>query len=623
MHYLLSASIVLLFAWPACYFLLRHSNRFGLNRWLLLAVIGMVALLPLVTLQSPLPEASSTLQGTIDYVVSGPATAPVMSVEELAPVDQSFTKSPAESVAESTNTAFAFSWSGAYLIGLILFLAVLAFRLVALLTLHLRSRPNGDASYRLLHLSAKPGQAFTFGTQLYFSIDVPDGPDFDHVLAHERVHARQGHSFDILVSELLLCLFWFHPVAWWLRGKLRANLEYLVDAAVISGGTNRRAYQLALVRQSQHQHLALALPFSEPTLKGRIARMTGLPQHRVVALLATLALLFWVGIAGLVVYGTATPDYREGEPFVEYYAEVLPDSIYAFDLYAKRVPTINEFYQIRAILKQIPGTELYLWKDEIIDEYRMELHHGRKIAKLERFGVEGEHFVLRDYRLGLVTDAWQEQVQQGHLKAVGSLTPMAETCMCHPEIPNDDEYTMCMYSDKYISSPQDRQYNRLRSDEKLLVKVNGVEIPLLPPNITQTISSKEDMFLFDNNSVAPIQWEPGQYFPPLKPHPSNRMAALLGCTGSKRCPRSIEGIRDFTQEQAVALIEEHVAVDYVPVRVFHNDVEVELATVMQKKWKPNSLFQIGYRTDDQLAKYGYVIQLIDDGPAKTFHSIWK
>ena len=88
---------------------------------------------------------------------------------------------------------------------------LLLLRLTSLLTLHLRSRPK--SGYRELAAGAATGQAFTFGRTVYVSPDLPGTADFGHVLQHERVHARQLHSLDILLSEVFLCLFWFHPVA--------------------------------------------------------------------------------------------------------------------------------------------------------------------------------------------------------------------------------------------------------------------------------------------------------------------------------------------------------------------------------------------------------------------------
>jgi len=395
MTFLLPATILLFAVWPAYALLLRYSERYVLNRLLLLLAMVAVCALPFVPFASPAPVATETIRGTIEYVEQ--ATQPSV---EILPAEQvayngdaegtPYTEPRGDATGVTVNTLNLIYFGGAA----VLFL-VLGFRLLFLFVLHLRSRPNGDGSYRLLHPGARPGQAFTFLHNVYFSIDVPDGPDFDHVLTHECIHARQAHTVDILLSEVFLCLFWFHPTAWWLRNQLRANLEFLVDHAVISGGANRRDYQLALLRQSQGaQGLALALPFSEPSLKSRIARLTGLPEYRVIAVLAAVAVVFWLGVTVLVVRGTVpmTADYathqlnRHGKPtateflYSTHFAQPLPDKIESFELHFKRLPTTDEYVQIKSILSHIPHTNFNIYHPCYGDEerYVMQLSHYLK-----------------------------------------------------------------------------------------------------------------------------------------------------------------------------------------------------------------------------------------------------
>ena len=53
--------------------------------------------------------------------------------------------------------------------------------------------------------------------------------DLKEILHHEKAHARNLHSMDVLLSELISALFWINPCVWLLKNHLRANLEYLAD----------------------------------------------------------------------------------------------------------------------------------------------------------------------------------------------------------------------------------------------------------------------------------------------------------------------------------------------------------------------------------------------------------
>lgn len=399
MNYLLSASILLLAIWPMYHLLLQYSDRYVLNRFLLLLAIVVVITLPFVSFTSPVPEVSETLQGTITYLEEGVLTGGASVDPEPKAV---YHDEAGEEILIASPITITFNLlPKIYYLGLGFLTLVLGFRLLFLLSLHLRSRLSSDGRYRMLHQGASSGQAFTFGTTLYFSADVVNGPDFDHVLAHESIHARQGHSLDIFLSELFLCVLWFHPAAWWLRAKMRANLEYLVDKAVIAGGADRRDYQLALVRQSQATYgLALTLPFSEPSLKSRVARMTGMSEYRVISIVATVALLFWLGVAAMVVKGEAAVEtayntfqfddgvlHQVDRPlsateflYATYFAQPLPEKINSFELYFRRLPTPDEYLQIKSILQRIPHTNFSIYEpcNGTPGAYIMQLSHYLK-----------------------------------------------------------------------------------------------------------------------------------------------------------------------------------------------------------------------------------------------------
>jgi hypothetical protein len=420
MSTLLTASVLLLLLWPAYAILLRYSERYVLNRFLLVLAMVAVCALPFVSLQSPAPAITQSLHGTIEYVEQTTyQSLAVVPEEEAVAVSSDLVEPKGGSVDRAAVQVPTTSL--VYLGGVGLLLLLLGGRLLLLLALHLRSRLSSHGRYRLLHAGATSGQAFTFGTTLYFSADVVNGPDFDHVLAHERVHARQGHSLDVFLSELFLCIFWFHPTAWWLRAKMRANLEFLVDKAVLSAGADRRNYQLALVRQSQGvRGLALTLPFSEPSLKSRIVRMTGMPEYRVVGIIATVALLFWLGMAAMVVKGgqeegsddffefTATVLQGEDNPisateflYTACLRETLPEKINSFELYFRRLPTPDEYLQIKSILQRIPHTNFSIYEpcNGTPGAYLMQLSHYLKQEAVFRNPLrEGDllpsHFVF-------------------------------------------------------------------------------------------------------------------------------------------------------------------------------------------------------------------------------------
>lgn len=479
MSTLLIASILLLLLWPAYALLLRYSDRYALNRCLLLLVMVAVAILPFVSLDSPVPQITQSLQGTIEYVEQSTYQSLTVVPEEKAVYVSSNAAEPYGPVERAAAQVPTRSLVYAVGVGLMLFL--LCGRMLLLLVLHLRSKVDDREGYRLLHKGASGGQAFTFGSNIYFSEDVPDDPDFEHILTHERVHARQLHTVDILLAEAFLCLFWFHPVAWWLRTQMRANLEYLVDKAVVNQGADRRSYQIALVRQSvAAQGLALALPFSEPSLKRRISRMTGLPEYRVVGMLAAVALTFWLGVAMLVVNGNAT-DFTKTIGISNEVSLAVPDlgeliaehtqpnvsGIESFSLYLRRLPTPYEYTQIQQMLGALDHTELSIYEPCGAKEgsYGLQLSHWLNTEAQLPFYLMEDEILDNHYVFKLEPNGALNSVPKTPHVSAGYFTPKVLLTV----IDENDSFTLNIHLPDYRDD---------LANEEIAVFINGERMPL-------------------------------------------------------------------------------------------------------------------------------------------------
>ena len=94
------------------------------------------------------------------------------------------------------------------------------------------------------------------------------------ILAHERGHIRQHHSWDIVFVEVLTALQWFNPVVWLLRRDLRTIHEYEADASVLSSGSDMSQYIQLLMRKAMGTKASiLANGINNSTIKKRIYMM--------------------------------------------------------------------------------------------------------------------------------------------------------------------------------------------------------------------------------------------------------------------------------------------------------------------------------------------------------------
>lgn len=76
-----------------------------------------------------------------------------------------------------------------------------------------------------------------------------DASELRCILAHELAHVRRRDHVVRWLEWLACAAFWWNPVAWWARGRLRASEELCCDAlAVAATSAEPRAYAGALLR---------------------------------------------------------------------------------------------------------------------------------------------------------------------------------------------------------------------------------------------------------------------------------------------------------------------------------------------------------------------------------------
>jgi uncharacterized protein (TIGR03435 family) len=100
------------------------------------------------------------------------------------------------------------------------------------------------------------------------------------VLEHERGHVRRRDPLVRFVALVNRCIFWFHPLAWWLENRLAVLAEEDCDAAVIASGHDPRDYSEYLIRQARAvERAGTRIAFAGAALGG------GVLSHRIQRLL--------------------------------------------------------------------------------------------------------------------------------------------------------------------------------------------------------------------------------------------------------------------------------------------------------------------------------------------------
>jgi GWxTD domain-containing protein len=118
----------------------------------------------------------------------------------------------------------------------------------------------------------------TYGSTFLFPADWPQWNVFkrDAVLLHEVTHVRR-HDFHIhLLADIFRSVFWFNPMAWWLRRELLELAEAACDDEAIRKVGDRMSYAEVLIEFASKGSVAgfAGVPMaSGRTVAGRVERM--------------------------------------------------------------------------------------------------------------------------------------------------------------------------------------------------------------------------------------------------------------------------------------------------------------------------------------------------------------
>lgn len=159
-------------------------------------------------------------------------------------------------------------WSG------VLFLATrFLLQLGSIIRLHIQCSKSTIQGTRV-HLLKKENGPFSFFRWIFIYPQSHTESEISEIITHEETHARQYHSVDVLISELMCTFCWFNPFIWLMKREVRGNLEYMADHRVLETGHDSKSYQYHLLGLAHHKAAAnLSNSFNVLPLKNRIKMM--------------------------------------------------------------------------------------------------------------------------------------------------------------------------------------------------------------------------------------------------------------------------------------------------------------------------------------------------------------
>ena len=204
------------------------------------------------------------------------------------------------------------------LVGTLLLSIRLLWQLFSIISIKSRSEKRSLFGYLFYHLKHKI-TPFSFFNWIFVNTDAHNEKELKQILLHEHTHARQWHSLDILLVEMLRIAFWWNPIVWFMKRDIAINLEYLADEAVLQEGVETTEYQYHLLQLTNHETaVQIVNNFNVSQLKQRIIMMNKnkSPMRKLAKYLSVLPLV--------LLFITANSMYAQTNEMQETSKEIAP-----------------------------------------------------------------------------------------------------------------------------------------------------------------------------------------------------------------------------------------------------------------------------------------------------------
>jgi hypothetical protein len=253
--YLAKASAIIALFLGVYLIFLKRETLFWWNRLFLISGLGAAILLPLFPFKRWVTISVSQIEVPIQAIL----TPPDIQVSQVNVLGQFLV--------------------GIYLMGVVIGFLLLAHQLWKVISL-IKSY-HGKHEGRLCHITdSNITSPFSFFIYIFYNPDAHDPTELRMILEHERAHARQFHTVDILLGRLLGIVLWFNPFMRWYQKLIIQNLEYLADAEAVQETASLRDYQYALLKISGNTpSLSLTHNFYNSFIKNRILMLHQHPSN--------------------------------------------------------------------------------------------------------------------------------------------------------------------------------------------------------------------------------------------------------------------------------------------------------------------------------------------------------
>ncbi len=171
--------------------------------------------------------------------------------------------------------------------------------IIKLFKIKASNRVTKYLGYNLISINI-PSAPFSFLNNLYWNESTdPETNPGKQMMVHELCHIKQKHSYDNLLMQLVLVVFWINPFYWLMRKELTMVHEFIADEAAIAPNDTDTFARMLLHARYANLFPTIAHSFFHSPIKRRLTMLTKSPNTSFAGLRRILALPLYLGIATL------------------------------------------------------------------------------------------------------------------------------------------------------------------------------------------------------------------------------------------------------------------------------------------------------------------------------------
>jgi uncharacterized protein (TIGR02145 family) len=285
--YIFKSSLSLIILFGLYWFLLRKEKLFVFNRIFLVASVVFSLLVPFISI----PANFQVTSQINDIIPASNYEIPEISTTDNIVTGDANISQPSPAMHHS-EIDISVIMLVLYFSGVILFLFSFLRNLLLIVRRNKLSEKINFKGYRILLINDKTSPCCFFNSIFLNREDYLSGRIDKDLIEHELKHARQSHTIDIILIELVKVFYWFNPVHVLYNRAIRINHEYLADNGVINDNHDIKSYSEKLLNFiTGRSNVSLTSGSNHSFTKNRLLMMTKTKSKRAVyGLRITIAL---------------------------------------------------------------------------------------------------------------------------------------------------------------------------------------------------------------------------------------------------------------------------------------------------------------------------------------------